>query len=131
MLFRSAATPLDMPLSTRVRGRDLSTGLPRTVALSSGEVSEMIEPVVRSLVDAVLAVLDLCPPELSGDLLDGGAVLTGGGALLLGLDTRLQRELGLDVRVAPEPRRSVIRGAGACVDDFAALRRVLVTAPTW
>ncbi|MGB3762498.1 MAG: rod shape-determining protein [Ornithinimicrobium sp.] len=126
-----AATPLDVPLSTRVRGRDLSTGLPRTVALSSAEVSEMIEPVVRSLVDAVLAVLDLCPPELSGDLLDGGAVLTGGGALLLGLDTRLQRELGLDVRVAAEPRRSVIRGAGACVDDFTALRRVLVTAPTW
>ncbi|MGC1209491.1 MAG: rod shape-determining protein, partial [Ornithinimicrobium sp.] len=98
---------------------------------SSAEVSDMIEPVVRSLIDAVLAVLDLCPPELSGDLLDGGAMLTGGGALLLGLGTRLQRELGLDVRVAPEPRHAVIRGAGACVDDFAALRRVLVTAPTW
>ncbi len=127
----AAATPLDVPLSTRIRGRDLSTGLPRTISLSSAEVGDMIEPVMASLIDAVLAVLDLCPPELSGDLLDGGAVLSGGGALLLGLDRRLQRELGLNVRVVPEPRHAVIRGAGACVDDFSALQRVLVTAPTW
>jgi len=126
-----SATPLDVTLSTRVRGRDLSTGLPRTVSVSSVEVGDMIEPVVQSLIDGVLGVLDLCPPELSGDLLDGGAVLTGGSAQLLGLDRRLQRELGLDVRVAAEPRYAVIRGAGACVEDFAALRRVLVTAPPW
>lgn len=126
-----SATPLDVTLSTRVRGRDLSTGLPRTVSVSSVEVGDMMEPVVQSLIDGVLGVLDLCPPELSGDLLDGGAVLTGGSAQLLGLDRRLQRELGLDVRVAAEPRHAVIRGAGACVEDFAALRRVLVTAPPW
>jgi len=126
-----AAVPLEMPLSTRVRGRDLSTGLPRTVALSSEEVSEMIEPVVGQITSAVLEVLDVCPPELSGDLLHSGAVLTGGGALLQGLDRRLHRDLGLPVRVVPEPRYAVIRGAGACVDDFSALQRVLVTAPTW
>lgn len=126
-----SATPLDVPLSTRVRGRDLSTGLPRMVTLSSGEVGDMIEPVVQTIIEAVLGVLDLCPPELSGDLLDGGAVLTGGGALLLGLATRLQRELGLEVKVAAEPRQAVIRGAGACVEDFDALRRVLVTTETW
>ncbi len=126
-----SATPLDVTLSTRVRGRDLSTGLPRTVSLSSVEVGGMIEPVVQSLIDGVLGVLDLCPPELSGDLLDGGAVLTGGSAQLLGLDRRLQRELGVEVRVAAEPRHAVIRGAGACVEDFAALRRVLVTASPW
>ena len=68
---------------------------------------------------------------LSGDLLDGGAALTGGGALLQGLDRRLQRDLGLDVRVVPEPRQAVIRGAGACIDDFSALQRVLVTDPAW
>jgi len=126
-----AAVPLEMPLSTRVRGRDLSTGLPRTVTLSSEEVSEMIEPVVADITSAVLSVLDVCPPELSGDLLDGGAALTGGGALLQGLDRRLQRDLGLDVRVVPEPRQAVIRGAGACIDDFSALQRVLVTDPAW
>ena len=126
-----AAVPLEMPLSTRVRGRDLSTGLPRTVSLSSEEVSEMIEPVVAEITSAVLDVLDVCPPELSGDLLDGGAVLTGGGALLQGLDRRLRRDLGLEVRVVPEPRQAVVRGAGACIDDLSALQRVLVTAPAW
>ncbi|MGB5953530.1 MAG: rod shape-determining protein [Ornithinimicrobium sp.] len=127
----AAATPPEVALSTRVRGRDLSTGLPRTVVLSSREVGMMIEPIVAEIVQSVLGVLDLCPPELSGDLLDRGAVLTGGGALLLGLDERLGRDLGLSVKVAPRPREAVIRGAGACIDDFTALQRVLVTAPMW
>lgn len=127
----AAAIPPEVPLSTRVRGRDLSTGLPRTVVLSSADVAQMIESIVADTVAAVLAVLDLCPPELSGDLLEGGAMLTGGGALLLGLDRRLERDLGLSVKVAPQPREAVIRGAGACIDDFAALQRVLVTAPMW
>lgn len=127
----AAATLPEVALSTRVRGRDVSTGLPRTVVVSSAEVGQMIEPVVVDIVAAVLAVLDLCPPELSGDLLDRGAALTGGGALLLGLDQRLERDLGLTVKVAPRPHEAVIRGAGACIDDFTALQRVLVTAPMW
>ncbi|MGI8948427.1 MAG: rod shape-determining protein [Ornithinimicrobium sp.] len=127
----AAAAPLPEPLRTRVRGRDLSTGLPRTVTLESGEVREMIEEVVVQIVEVVVEVLDLCPPELAGDLLEQGAVLTGGGAQLRALDRRLQRELGIPVRVAEDPRRAVIRGAGACVDDFRALQRVLVTTRQW
>lgn len=126
-----AAAPIAEPLQTRVRGRDLGTGLPRTVTLGSGQVREMIEPVIAQLVGVVVQVLDLCPPELAGDLLDRGAVLTGGGALLRGLDQRLQHELGIPVRRVPDPRRTVIRGAGACVEDFRALERVLVTSPVW
>ncbi|USQ75423.1 rod shape-determining protein [Ornithinimicrobium cryptoxanthini] len=121
-----SAYPLTEELDMRVRGRVLGTGLPRTVTLTSTEVRRMIEPPVLQVVDVVKAVLDICPPELSGDVLDNGIVLTGGGALLRGLDERLRRELGVPVRVADDPTRAVIRGAGACVDDFAALERVLV-----
>lgn len=122
-----SAYPLSEELTMRVRGRDLRTGLPRTVELTSTQVRRMIEPAVLQVVDVVKAVLDVCPPELAGDVLDHGVVLTGGGALLRGLDERLRRELGVPVRTAEDPLRAVVRGAGACVDDFAALEQVLVT----
>jgi len=122
-----SAYPLAEELDKRVRGRDVSTGLPRTVTLTSTEVRRMIEPAVLQIVDVVKAVLDICPPELAGDLLDHGVVLAGGGAQLRGIDERLHRELGVKVLVADDPARAVIRGAGACVDDFTALERVLVT----
>ena len=122
-----AAYPLATDLEMRVRGRAVQTGLPRTVTLTSTQVRRMIEGPLLQIVDVIKAVLDICPPELSGDVLDNGIVLTGGGALLRGLDERLRAELGVPVRVAEDPLRAVIRGAGACIDDFAALERVLVT----
>ncbi|GAA1162599.1 rod shape-determining protein [Ornithinicoccus hortensis] len=122
-----SAYPLAEELDMRVRGRDLTSGLPRTVTLTSTEVRAMIEPVVLQVVDVVRAVLDVCPPELSGDVLDSGLTLTGGGAQLRGLPERLRAELGVPVQVAEEPRQAVARGAGACVDDFAALEQLLVT----
>jgi rod shape-determining protein MreB len=121
--------PLASELTTRVRGRDLPTGLPRTIELGSEEVRRMIEPVTAQVVETVRLVLDVCPPELAGDLLDAGVVLTGGGALLRGWSERLRHELGVPVRLADDPRHAVVRGAGACVDDFTALRRVLVSTP--
>ena len=120
-----AVWPLAEPLTTRVRGRDLSTGLPRTVEITSDEVRRHVEPVTAQVVEAVRLVLDVCPPELSGDLLDNGIVLTGGGALLRGWTERLRHELGIPVRLADDPQHAVIRGAGVCVDDLASLRRVL------
>ncbi len=118
--------PLAEDLTVRVRGRDLSTGLPRTVELGSEEVRRMIEPVTAQVVETVRLVLDVCPPELAGDLLDTGVVLTGGGALLRGWAERLRHELGVPVRVADEPRHAVVRGAGACVDDLRVLRRTVL-----
>ncbi len=122
-----SAYPLAEERDKRVRGRDVTSGLPKTVTLTSSEVRRMIEPAILQVVDVVKAVLDICPPELSGDILDNGVVLTGGGAQLRGMDERLHRELGVPVHLAEDPARAVIRGAGACVDDFAALRQVLIT----
>lgn len=121
-----SAFPLRDELSHRVRGRDLVTGLPQTVTVSSEEVRRAIEAPVIQIVDLARAVLDVCPPELAGDILDNGVTLTGGGALLRGLAERMRHELAVPVRVAEDPLRAVARGAGRCVEEFGRLERVLV-----
>ncbi len=119
--------PLSQELTTRVRGRDLITGLPKTVQISSPEVRRAIETPVVTITDVVRSVLDVCPPELAGDILDSGVTLTGGGALLRGWTERLRHELGVPVTVADDPIRAVARGSGRCVEDFASLSRILST----
>ncbi|HET7303590.1 MAG TPA: rod shape-determining protein [Segeticoccus sp.] len=121
-----SAFPLREEVEARVRGRDLATGLPTTVTVGSREIRRAIEAPVLRMVEVVRATLDVCPPELAGDLLDRGIVLTGGGALLRGIDERMRVELGVPVRVAEDPLRSVARGAGRCVEEFSSLQRVLV-----
>lgn len=121
-----SAFPMREELSERVRGRDLVTGLPRTVSISSVEVRRAIEAPVLQMVELARAVLDVCPPELAGDILDRGITLTGGGALLRGLAERMHHELGVPVTVADDPLRAVARGAGKCVEEFDTLHRVLV-----
>jgi rod shape-determining protein MreB len=121
-----SAFPLREEISERVRGRDLGTGLPKTVVVNSTEIRRAIEGPLLQIVELVRSVLDVCPPELAGDVLDRGVVLTGGGALLRGLDERLRHELGVPVHVADDPLRAVARGAGRCVEEFSTLQRVLV-----
>ena len=121
-----SAFPLREELTTRLRGRDLVTGLPKTVQVGSAEVRRAIEGPVLQIIELARATLDVCPPELAGDVLDRGITLTGGGALLRGLDERMRHELGVPVHVADDPLRAVVRGAGRCVDDFADLEQVLV-----
>jgi len=121
-----SAFPLREEVNERVRGRDLATGLPKTVVINSAEVRRAIELPLHQIIDLVRGVLDVCPPELAGDILDRGITLTGGGALLRGLDQRLHHELGVPVTVAEDPLRSVARGAGRCVEEFSTLQRVLV-----
>lgn len=121
-----SAFPLAREVSTRVRGRDLVTGLPKTVDVGSAEIRRAISAPMGEIITLVRDVLDRCPPELAGDVLARGITLTGGGALLRGLEARLRHELGVPVQLAQDPLRAVVRGAGRCVDDFAALQPVLV-----
>ena len=109
-----------------VRGRDLVSGLPRTVKVTEAEIRRAIEEQVHSIIDAVRSTLDQTPPELAGDIMDRGIVLTGGGALLGGLDERIRHETGIPVHISPDPLSSVAVGAGRCVEDFDALSQVLV-----
>jgi rod shape-determining protein MreB len=114
---------------TEIRGRDLVSGLPKTVVISAGEVRKAIEEPVNAIVDAVKTTLDKCPPELSGDIMDRGIVLAGGGALLRALDERLRHETGMPIHIAESPLDCVALGAGKCVEEFEALQQVLDAAP--
>ena len=109
-----------------VRGRDLVSGMPKTIIVSAEEIRKAIEEPVNAISDAVRSTLDLCPPELSGDLMDRGLALTGGGALLKGLDERLRQETGMPVHLVENALDSVALGSGRCVEDFEALQQVLV-----
>ena len=112
-----------------VRGRDMVSGLPRTVTVGAAEIRQALEEPLHAIVDAVRVTLDQTPPELAGDIMDRGIVLTGGGALLRGLDERIRHETGMPVHVADDPLVSVAMGAGRCVEEFEALQQVLVTNP--
>ena len=121
----SAFPTRDEP-QAQVRGRDLISGLPRTVVLTSDEVRRALSEPVTAIVDAIRTTLDRTPPELAGDVMDAGIVLTGGGALLRGLDERIRHETGMPVRVAEDPTDCVALGTGRCVEDFEALKPVLL-----
>jgi rod shape-determining protein MreB and related proteins len=121
-----SAFALDDEPTAEIRGRDLVSGLPKTITVGSEEIRKAIEEPVNAIVDAVKTTLDKCPPELSGDIMDRGIVLTGGGAQLKGLDERLRHETGMPIHVAEDPLMSVALGSGRCVEDFDALQRVLV-----
>ena len=120
-----SAFPMAEEPEADIRGRDLVSGLPRTVAVSSAEVRQALEEPLHAIVDAVRTTLDQTPPELAGDIMDRGIVLTGGGALLRGLDERLRHETGMPVHVAEDPLSSVALGAGQSVEEFEALPQVL------
>jgi rod shape-determining protein MreB and related proteins len=121
-----SAFPTEDEPHAEIRGRDLVSGLPKTVVISAAEVRKAIEEPVNLIVDAVKNTLDKCPPELAGDVMDRGIALTGGGALLRGLESRIREETGMPVQVADNPLDSVVLGTGKCVEDFETLRQVLV-----
>ncbi|ADH68793.1 MULTISPECIES: rod shape-determining protein [Nocardiopsis] len=113
-------------IRAEVRGRDLVSGLPKTIVLSESDVRQAIEEPVTAIVDAVRTSLDKCPPELSGDIMDRGIAVTGGGALLRGIDERLLHETGMPIHVADNALDSVAVGSGTCVENYERLHQVLV-----
>jgi rod shape-determining protein MreB len=124
-----SAFPIPDEPHAEIRGRDLVSGLPKTIVVSAEEIRKALEEPVNQIVDAVKTTLDKCPPELSGDIMDRGIVLTGGGALLKGLDERLKHETGMPILIAEEPLDSVALGSGKCVEEFEALQQVLISEP--
>ena len=112
-----------------IRGRDLVSGLPKTILVTADEIRKAIEEPVSRIIEAVKSTLDTCPPELSGDIMDRGIVLTGGGALLHGLDERLRHETGIAVNIAENPLHAVVMGTGRCIEEFEALEKVLISEP--
>ncbi|MDX6562803.1 MAG: rod shape-determining protein MreB, partial [Gaiellales bacterium] len=118
----SAAT-MEEELQAEIRGRDLVTGLPKTVMLSSQEVRLGLDEPLQQIIDAIKSTLDKTPPELSSDIMDRGIVLAGGGALLNRLDERLRRETEMPVHVAESPLTCVAVGSGRALEEFDVLQR--------
>jgi rod shape-determining protein MreB len=116
----------DVPMEAEVRGRDLVTGLPRQVIVTDSDIREAIMPAIISLVDGVKEVLETTPPELLSDIMHRGLVLTGGGALLRGLDKMLENALKIPIYVAEDPLTAVARGTGVVLDELEAFKEVLV-----
>jgi rod shape-determining protein MreB len=106
------------PNSMEIRGRDLVSGLPKTINVTSDEITDALTDTINSIVDAVKVTLEKCPPELASDIMDRGIVLTGGGALLRNLDKLLTRETGMPVLVADNPLDCVAIGTGRALDNI-------------
>ena len=118
-----SAHPLREEIQAEVRGRDLLTGLPKTVILSSDEVRHALDEPLGQIIDAIKQTLDKTPPELAADIMDRGIVLAGGGALLQGLDQRLRQETHMPVHVAESPLTCVAVGSGRSLEEFEVIHR--------
>ena len=113
--------------TTTFRGRDLLTGLPRSVEVGSDQIREALEPSIVQIVDAIKETIEETPPELVADIMDQGIVLAGGGALLAGLDRRVAEATQMPVHIADDPLTCVVRGTGRVLEELDQLERVLVS----
>jgi rod shape-determining protein MreB len=120
-----SAWPLDEELTADIRGRDLISGLPRTIPLTTEQVREALAEPVSAIVDAVKTTLDRTPPELAADIMEQGIMITGGGALLAGLDRRLSHETGMPINIARDPLFSVVIGSGRALENIDAMRGLM------
>ncbi|MGC8780255.1 MAG: rod shape-determining protein [Anaerolineae bacterium] len=122
-----SALPLPEELSLEVRGRDQVAGLPKTITLTSGEITEAIAEPLASIISVVKQTLEKTPPELAADIIDRGMVLSGGGALLRNMDRLLTKETGVPCFVAEHPMACVALGAGKALENYHIMRRSLPT----
>lgn len=113
-------------METEIRGRDLLTGLPREVIVTDGDIREALSPSIHEFIDGVKDVLETTPPEVLSDIMHRGIMLSGGGALLLGLDQLLQNNLKIPVYVVDDPLSAVARGTGIILDDLENYKEVLI-----
>lgn len=121
-----AAGPLEQEIQHTCRGLDLVSSIPKTIIVDSSEIREALAEPVNAIIEAVRQNLEKTPPELAADILDRGIILTGGGALLRGLDNRLVEETSLPVIVADDPLTCVVRGTGKVLEDISLYQKVLI-----
>jgi len=121
-----SAYPPEEEESMEIKGRDLVAGIPKTMKISSVQVREALSEPLDAIIEAVRQALEQTPPELSADILDKGIVVTGGGALLKGLDRRLREETNLAINIAEDPLTCVVRGTGEVLEDMTQFAKVLI-----
>jgi rod shape-determining protein MreB len=121
-----SAYPFEEKKTIMVKGRDLISGIPRTLVLDDSEIREALYEPISTIVNAIKVALENTPPELAGDIIDCGIVLTGGGSMLWGMDTRLREETGLPIITVDDPLTSVVLGVGKILEELDLLRKVSV-----
>jgi rod shape-determining protein MreB len=119
-----SAFPLDQELTMEVKGRDLGKGLPQTLTIRSEEIREALKEPLSAILETIRITLERCPPELSGDLIERGIMMAGGGGLLRGIDRLVAEETGLPVHIADDPLTAVAEGTGRVLQELAFLKRV-------
>jgi len=119
-----SAYPLPEKKQMAVKGRDLVSGIPRTILIDDSEIREALQDCLTTIVRAIRLALENTPPELAGDIIDRGIVLTGGGSLLQGLDDRLREETALPIVTVEDPLTSVVLGVGKTLEEFSLLRKI-------
>ncbi len=124
-IHMGSAWPLDEELTADIRGRDLISGLPRTVPLTTEQVREALAEPLSAIVDAVKTTLDKTPPELAADIMEQGIMVTGGGALLAGINRRLAHDTGMPIKIAHDPLYSVVIGSGRALENIDAMRGLM------
>jgi rod shape-determining protein MreB len=120
------ACPGESVETLEIKGRDLVTGIPKTLAIDSDEVRQSISEQIDTIVETVKIALEQTPPELAADIVDRGIVLTGGGGLLKGLNVLLSEQTGLPITITEDPLSTVVLGSGKCLDNLALLREVMI-----
>jgi rod shape-determining protein MreB len=121
-----SAAPLKKELTIQVKGRDLVGGIPKTIEVSSAEIRELLNASIVKIIKVIRQTLERTPPEISADIMNRGVMLTGGGALLKGLDDRIRMDTNLPVHVAEDPLTAVVMGTGKVIDDFNGFSNVLI-----
>ncbi|MCU0427253.1 MAG: rod shape-determining protein [Candidatus Kapabacteria bacterium] len=121
-----SAVPFAEEVAIEVKGRDLVAGIPRMIRVSSADIRQALNPTITEMIDAIKTLLERMPPELSADIFDRGIMLTGGGALLKGLDERIRLETNLPVHVAEDPLTAVVRGTGKVLENIDEYSAVLI-----
>ncbi len=110
-----------------VRGRDLESGLPKSIKLSSSEIREALAPIVQEIIGNIAETLEETPPELISDIMEKGIIMAGGGSLLLGIDKKVAEEIKMPVWIADDPITCVVRGCGKLLEDASLLRKIKIT----
>jgi len=121
-----SAYPLEERKTFMIKGRDLISGIPKTLVIDDGEIRDALSEPISAIVNAIKVALENTPPELAGDIIDRGIVLTGGGSLLRGMDTRLREETGLPIITVDNPLTTVVLGTGKVLDELDLLRKVTI-----
>lgn len=122
------ATPLMTEMSMEIRGRDLNTGLPRNVVITSTQMEEAMKDSINEIVDIVKTTLEKTPPELASDIVEKGIILAGGGALIKNIDKLLSQKTGMPVYITENPLECVVKGTGKTLEDLEKLKTVLINA---